>query len=108
MKTDYLSIGKEALEGLRRAAERAPEVQRKQLEAILRRNRETEYGVRWGFAGIHSLRAYQERVPLSRSEDYQEYIERLIAGERNLLTRAEPVYYAITSGSMGVNANLKL
>ena len=101
MKTDYLSIGKEALERLRRAAERAPEVQRKQLEAILRRNRETEYGVRWGFAGIHSLRAYQERVPLSRSEDYQEYIERLIAGERNLLTRSEPVYYAITSGSMG-------
>lgn len=101
MKTDYLSIGKEGLERLRRSAECAPEVQREQLETILRRNQDTEYGVRWGFSEIHSLCAYQERVPLTCSEDYQAYTQRLIAGERNLLTRAEPVYYAITSGSMG-------
>lgn len=101
MTTDYLVIGKEALEKLHRAVERAPEVQREQLKAILRQNRETEFGIRRGFSEIHSLRDYQDHVPLSVSEDYQAYTERLIAGERNLLTRAEPVYYAITSGSMG-------
>lgn len=45
---------------------------------------------------------YQRRVPLSCHEDYEPYVERLLAGERAQLTCAEPVYYAITSGSTGV------
>ena len=45
---------------------------------------------------------YQRRVPLTCHEDYEPYVERLLAGERAQLTCAEPVYYAITSGSTGV------
>ena len=102
MKTDLASLGEAALERLRRTAAQAQQVQRQQLECILRQNSETEYGRRYGFSGISCLNDYQAQVPLSRYGDYQPYVERLLAGDTNLLTCSEPVYYAITSGSTGV------
>lgn len=102
MKTDLASLGEAALERLRRTAAQAQQVQRQQLECILRQNSETEYGRRYGFSGISCLNDYQAQVPLSRYGDYHPYVERLLAGDTNLLTCSEPVYYAITSGSTGV------
>lgn len=101
MKTDYASLGRAALEALARTTEQACRVQREQLEGILRRNADTRYGVRYGFSGIGSVQAFQKQVPLSRYEDYESYIQRLMEGQKAQLTREEPVYYAITSGSTG-------
>lgn len=101
MKTDYPSLGRAALETLTRTTEQACRVQREQLESILRRNAHTRYGARYSFSGIRSVQTFQQQVPLSRYEDYEPYIQRLLAGQKAQLTQEEPVYYAITSGSTG-------
>ena len=96
---DYKAIGRKALEDLRRDAEAASAVQCSELRSILAENKETEYGRRYGFADIKSVGAFQSEVPVTTYEDYQGYVERMIAGERGILTASDPVYYAITSGS---------
>lgn len=71
------------------------------LLKLLRDNAETEFGRKHRFGGIHSIREYQEQVPLSRYPDYVDAINRMVAGERDVLT-AYPLYtFATTSGSTG-------
>ena len=96
---DRKAIGRKALGDLRRDAEAASAVQRHELLSILSGNKDTEYGRRYGFSGIESVEAFQSMVPMTTYEDYQGYIDRMIAGERGVLTASDPVYYAITSGS---------
>ena len=96
---DNKVIGRKALEMLRKDAEAASVIQREELLSILSENADTEYGKRYGFASIEGVEAFQTRVPITTYEDYQGYVERMIAGERGALTVSDPVYYAITSGS---------
>lgn len=101
MKTDYAALGAAALQRLHRTTAQARQIQRRQLEELLARNSGTAYGRRYGFAGIRSVQEFQERVPLAGYADFQPYIDKLLAGEQGQLTRENPVYYAITSGSTG-------
>ncbi len=74
-------------------------VQRRILRDNLRANRDTEYGRRYGFACIDSVESFQGNVPLTTHEDYQEPIETISRGQRNVLV-AEPVrMFEVTSGS---------
>lgn len=73
--------------------------QRRLLQALLRRNAETTFGRRYGFATIGSVADYQARVPLSDYADYQEAIERISAGEAGVLTQNPVLMLELTSGS---------
>lgn len=101
MKTDYAALGTHALQVLRQTTADARQIQRQQLESILRRNEATAYGRRCSFSKVDSLESFQAQVPLTSYGDYQPYIERQLAGTPNQLTADPPVYYAITSGSTG-------
>lgn len=99
MNTDYITPGAEAMKRLRQSAARARQQQREQLLNILRQNAGTAYGERFGFSATRTLADFQSRVPLSRYQDYEPYIEAVLSGEKRQLTAEEPVYFAITSGS---------
>lgn len=101
MKTDYISPGAAAMSRLRRTTASARQIQREQLQAILRQNAAAEYGARYGFSHIRSLADFQRQVPLSCYQDYEPYIQALLSGSPRQLTAEEPVYFAITSGSTG-------
>ena len=101
MKTDHFPPGEAAMTRLRQTTANARYIQREQLRTILQQNAATEYGARCGFSRIRSLEEFQDRVPLSCHQDYQPYIEALLAGASHQLTAEEPVYFAITSGSTG-------
>ena len=101
MTTDYVSRGGAAMERLRHTAADARRIQREQLRTILAQNAATAYGSRRGFSHIRSLEEFQDRVPLSCHQDYEPYIQALLAGGTCQLTAEEPVYFAITSGSTG-------
>jgi hypothetical protein len=73
--------------------------QQRLLLATLKRNEDTEYGLRHGFAGIRSANEYRERAPLTDYGDYAEAVERIGAGEKNVLTREEALLLEPTSGS---------
>lgn len=60
------------------------------LEGYLRGNEDTALGRRLDFSKIRTVEDFQSRVPLSIYDDYEEDIERIMAGEGRVLT-AEPV-----------------
>lgn len=80
---------------------RASDVEELVLMNILADNKNTDYGLRHGFAGITSKKEYKDAVPLSTYDNYRKDIEKLAAGETNILT-SEPVkYFGLTSGTTG-------
>ena len=83
-----------------RAMRDVAETQERLLLRLLRSNAETEIGRRYGFGSLRSVAAYQARVPLSTYEDYEAYIERIAAGELNILTAAPITLLELTSGSV--------
>lgn len=101
MKTDYEQLGGEALERLEMSTKNADTAQTKFLLDWLNENKNTEFGRRYGFAQIKSVREYQKKVPLSTYEDYARDIERIIDGEENILTARDTVYFSISSGTVG-------
>lgn len=101
MRTNYGRLGREAMESLRTGAEQAAAVQTRLLAEILRQNRDTVYGKRFGFGEIRTAEEFQARVPLSGYGSYEEYILRMIGGEERVLTRDPAVYYCISSGTTG-------
>src|SRR5438445_779730 len=69
------------------------------LERIVRPNTTCEFGQGHGFSSIKTVREYQRRVPVSRYEDFQPSIQRMLGGEPNVLV-TEPVRrFFVTSGS---------
>jgi len=92
----------EAVSAFRRVCAHAREEQDRFLRRILERNAHTEYGERYGFGKLRGGAQYAKAVPLSGFSDYDSAIERVIAGERNILTADEPVFFNISAGSTGV------
>lgn len=101
MKTDYGRLGSESLERLEASARNVDTVQEKFLLGWLNENRDTEFGRHYGFAQIDSVREYQNKVPLSNYEDYARDIERIMDGEKKILTARDAVYFCISSGTVG-------
>ena len=59
--------------------------QEKLLLDLLAENKDTEYGKRYGFEKITSIRDFQEKVPVTEYKDYEPYIESMADhGERNI------------------------
>lgn len=65
----------------------------------LRRNSASEYGKRYSFDTIHSVRDFQERVPVIAYADVEPHIQRLMAGEADVLFAGLPVCFERTGGS---------
>ncbi|NLW48431.1 MAG: GH3 auxin-responsive promoter family protein [Firmicutes bacterium] len=82
------------------AAVTSPEVvQKRRLKEILMKNEETAYGKKYGFKTIDSIKAYQEKTPLSDYETYRPYIEQISEKEESLLTMEKIITLEPTSGS---------
>jgi GH3 auxin-responsive promoter len=75
--------------------------QLRKLEHILERNVGTEYGKEHGFSSIHSLSDYARAVPVIKYESIAERVDRMAAGETNVLTAEAPIMFARTSGTTG-------
>ena len=75
--------------------------QRRRLRQLLRASQGTEYGRAHGFDAIRDLDAYREAVPLMSAGDLSGWVDRLMQGERNLLTAEPPLFYGRTTGTSG-------
>lgn len=71
------------------------------LAALCSRNSETAFGKAHGFAAIRTAADWRRAVPLGDYETHRPWVDRLLAGERGVLTREEPDSFCITSGSTG-------
>jgi len=99
----YLEAGAEALNRLRGNARSAVSLQRLQLGRIVSENKNTAYGAAHSFDNIHSLSDYRDHVSVSDYSDYSGYIKKMLAGEGSQLTKKDPVFYALSSGSTGAS-----
>lgn len=69
------------------------------LRAHLARNRDTAFGREHCFERIRDAREFARRVPVRDYEGHRPWIDRLLSGERGVLTRADPLMFATTSGT---------
>ena len=97
-----IKAGKPIAEALFQMAEDPIKENEKLLFHILEKNKDTEYGKKYGFAQIHSIEEYQKKVPVSVYDDYAGYILRMSEnGEENLITSGKVVHYNKSSGTVG-------
>ena len=67
---------------LEKISMRARDEQNELLFRILDKNKDTVFGKKYGFSDIASFEEYQKRIPYTDYSDYEDLIEREIAGER--------------------------
>jgi hypothetical protein len=73
------------------------------LRGFLRANAGSALGRAHGYADIHSVRDFQERVPVMDAEALEPWVARIAAGESRVLTTAPVRVLEPTSGSTGGN-----
>jgi hypothetical protein len=83
------------------ATRRPGAVQRDKLLEICGRNARTEFGRRHGFDRVRSVDDYRTAVAPNTYETLAPWIERVKAGESNVLTADDPLLFATTSGTTG-------
>ena len=71
------------------------------LSTLLHESRDTVIGRTHDFASIRSLADYQKRVPVCEYDDIAPYVQRMLAGEPDVLIPGRPLFCAQTSGSSG-------
>ncbi|MBR4754980.1 MAG: GH3 auxin-responsive promoter family protein, partial [Lachnospiraceae bacterium] len=77
-----LEVWKEFQEETKRPMELTTEL----LMKLIDDNKDTEYGKKYDFASIKTIEDYQKKVPVVVYDNLAPYLERMMDGERNLLT----------------------
>lgn len=75
------------------------ETQNATLYKLLAKAAATEWGIKYSYSSISSVKDYQNRFPVSTYEDMMPYVERLRNGEDNLLWPGEIKWFAKSSGT---------
>lgn len=69
------------------------------LLSYLKRNRSTEFGIKHNFSSIRSVDGFRSSVPIAGYEAVRPHIERMAAGENNILTKDKVLFFGATSGT---------
>ena len=80
-------------------ASKPVETQKRVFEELLKKASETEFGKDHGFRNISGYREYAARVPVRDYEELKPYVEKVVAGEKDILWPGKPLYFAKTSGT---------
>jgi len=75
------------------------ETQQETLYQLLAKGATTEWGLKFKYSSITSIKDYQSRFPVQTYEDLIPYVDRLQKGEKNLLWPGEIKWFAKSSGT---------
>jgi len=73
--------------------------QREVLQDLVTHGQYTEFGRKFGFKELFSIRKFKENIPIHEYEDLKPYINRLMKGEENLLWNTPVNWFAKSSGT---------
>lgn len=73
--------------------------QRRVFANLIRGGAATAFGGDHDFASIQSHQDFIQRVPIRDYESLRPYVERVLAGEPDILWKGKPAYFAKTSGT---------
>src|SRR3984885_5008138 len=74
-------------------------VQREVLQHLVTSAQYTEFGRKYNFSKIFSLREFKQAVPIHEYDDLKPYIHRLMNGEQNILWNTPISWFAKSSGT---------
>ena len=83
----------------RRDAENALVQQEAILQYLLKQGSKTLFGVEHHFADLKTHAEFSQAVPVRDYEALNGYIEKIKAGQQNVLWKGKPMYFAKTSGT---------
>lgn len=75
------------------------ETQKKVFSSLLKEAKNTAFGKDHGFDSINSYEDFASRVPVRDYEALRTYVDRVVAGEEDVLWPGKPLYFAKTSGT---------
>jgi len=75
------------------------EVQQEVFSNLIDTAKNTAYGKEYHFASIHTIKDFQERVPVVSYEQFFPYIERIMRGEQQVLWPSKIKWFAKSSGT---------
>ena len=82
-----------------RWAAKPVETQEKVFQKLIARAKDTAFGRDHDFANIRTMKDFQARVPVRDYEELRPYMDRVVAGESDVLWPGTPTYFAKTSGT---------
>ncbi|MDA9850100.1 GH3 auxin-responsive promoter family protein [Flavobacteriaceae bacterium] len=75
------------------------ETQHRVFKSLLKSAQNTKFGQDHNFSAINSHKDFVKNIPIRGYEEFSSYIELIKKGEKNILWKGLPVYFAITSGT---------
>ncbi len=75
------------------------EAQREILQHLVTSAQYTEFGRKYGFSNLFTIKSFKQSVPIHEYEDIKPYVERLMKGEQNLLWNTPITWFAKSSGT---------
>lgn len=96
---DAMQMISQMLQPWQAALENPPQAQEAVLQNLLKIYAQTAYGKKFGADSVESIVDYQAKFPVATYEDYQPLIQRVMAGENDLLLNEPPFGWAITRGT---------
>ncbi len=75
------------------------EVQHELLMELISTARQTEWGKKFGYSSISSVKEFQNQVPLSGYEEVFPWIDKMLKGEKNILWPGKMKWFSKSSGT---------
>ena len=75
------------------------ETQQKVFNELIKQAQDTVFGKEHNFEKINNYNDFTKQVPVRDYEDLRLYIDKVVAGEENVLWKGKPLYFAKTSGT---------
>ncbi len=73
--------------------------QREVLQDLVTAAQYTEFGRKYNFSSLFSIKAFKQSVPIHEYEDFKPYIQRSMNGEENILWNTPVNWFAKSSGT---------
>ncbi len=77
----------------------AVKVQEKVLKKLISEAKKTAFGKDHNFSTIKTYQDFKKQVPVRDYEALKPYVEKVVAGESDILWKGKPLYFAKTSGT---------
>lgn len=73
--------------------------QNKVFQKLIAEAKETQFGKDHNFGYIQSFEDFTKQVPVRDYEQLRSYVDRVVAGDEDILWKGKPIYFAKTSGT---------
>ncbi|PWH83897.1 hypothetical protein DIS18_04910 [Algibacter marinivivus] len=92
-------FAKRVYKKIQKWANKPIETQNKVFQELIAAAAGTEFGIDHDFVSINNHEDFVKRVPVRDYEALKNYVEKVVAGESDILWKGKPIYFAKTSGT---------